>query len=557
MELLESGDLDGALEMFEKLDDFEDSPEYVSNINAYKAAIVHLNAGRYEYAATAFDALRDFLDSVDQAKEAYYRIATALLNEGRYEEAATAFGALNDYLDSTEQVKEARYQIAKLIQGEMYIWFLEYEDLLDIDPKVQQRIYDARSNDTYNEQLEEASIELIKAAGMFESLGGYKDSAELASGIHTLMLTAEYTGKLWQLRFDNAAEFYTEYRERFEKLANNPEAAEKANECAAYEAYFLGRDLYVAGKFEEAAAQLKDVEIFDADLLHDFINAVIIYNRGNTFEALELAMTCIEKAGYLGKIRDLTEKHLFSDLLKGDSGWYYSEYTARMDVYAGFHGEPPLETSVPGLNFAKELISYWEAQVDAGINPAKIEKMPATIDWISIACDSTSHISLVRSRTGSMNRAITSQGLQSFYISTGSGSSPVEVTGFGIYVNRPANDSSDISFGFSLHSYINNPFFLADKPENARYLLLFTVSHSFHASWVYTSGGDFAGNSYHTTVTVTLKDNVTGRILYSGRETTRVPSDFFMPSDRRYYANEEYDTVKLRALLWDIYNEWL
>ena len=524
--LLESGDLDGAREAFAKLEDYEDCAEYVRKIDAYRAASVHLSAGRYEDAAAAFDALRDFLDSAEQAMEAYYQIASSIFGEAR-------------------------------------IWFLDKEAVLKIDREAHERVITAEINGTYNEQREEAAIALTKAVDMLDSLESYKDSADLACGIRTLMLAAEYNEKRGLLYFEGAAEFFAEYRDRFDMLASNPEAADKAKECAALEEYFTGRDLYLAGKFEQAAEQLKGVEILDADTLYDFIRAVVMLGNGNTIDALELAVDCIDRTGFLGDEEKTQERYIGK--INGEHRLFLSYYTAGMDVCAGFVGKAPLDASVSGFNFTQELLSYWEAQVDAGRNPAGIEKMPATNDWMSLVTE-YAFSDLYNSRIERMEQAVTSQNLQSFYTSTDSKPSPVEITGFGIYVSLPENKSSGLIYRFGRGSHdvhylsglapgLNDPFFYADKPENARYLLLFTVSHSFHARWVYVRGGGFAGNTYHTTVTATLKDCATGEILYSGSQRTKVPDDFIIYDDH-YYAPAKFDYDEVLALVKDLYNNW-
>ena len=511
LELFEGGDMDGAREAFAKLEDYEDSAKYVRKIDAYKTATTHLSAGRYEEAGAAFDALSNFLDSAEQAKEAYYQLASSILGEER-------------------------------------IWFLDVEAQKNIDQEERERLVDAANRGTHHEQREQASVTLTKAADILDSLEAYKDSAELASGIRTLMMIPEYKDRLWHLRIDGAAEFFAEFRERFAKLASSPEAAERAKECAAYEAYFTGRDLYLAGKYEQAVEQFKGVEVLDADMLHDFISAVVMLGNGNTVEALELALGCMDRAGFFDAGHGANQ---YIEIVTGEQRLVLSDYTAGMDIYAGFFGKAPLDASVPGFDFAQELVSYWEEQVDAGRNPASIEKIPYASDWMK-----RTFWGLYAKRVERMENAVTSQNLQSFYTSTDSKPSPINVTGFGIYVSWTKNERSGVDYPFTtLISHIGDPFFYADKPENARYLLLFTVSHRFHARWVYVSGGGFAGNTYHTTVTATLKDCATGEILHSISQTTRVPDNFVIYDDH-YYAPAQFDMDEIVDLIKDLYNEW-
>ena len=78
----------------------------------YSYAETLLEEGKFEQAVTAFEALGDYRDSVEQAESARlaadYEAAEELIAKGEYEEAITAFEALGDYRDSAEQVESAR-----------------------------------------------------------------------------------------------------------------------------------------------------------------------------------------------------------------------------------------------------------------------------------------------------------------------------------------------------------------------------------------------------------------------------------------------------------------
>ena len=92
----------------------------------YNAAVKLYNAGQYEDAITAFNALNGYRDSSEQItkcetaiKDAKYNAAAELYNAGQYEDAVTAFKALNGYKDSSEQItkceaaiKDAKYNAA-------------------------------------------------------------------------------------------------------------------------------------------------------------------------------------------------------------------------------------------------------------------------------------------------------------------------------------------------------------------------------------------------------------------------------------------------------------
>ncbi len=94
----------------------------------YDAAQALYEAGDYEKAAEAFDALGAYLDSARKWKEAQYRYAVSLYDAGEYEQAIAAFEPLGAYkesksyrYESTMAFYRAQYQRAKeLMEAEDY-----------------------------------------------------------------------------------------------------------------------------------------------------------------------------------------------------------------------------------------------------------------------------------------------------------------------------------------------------------------------------------------------------------------------------------------------------
>lgn len=91
----------------------------------YNAAVSLMEAGQYEEAAEAFDALKGYKDSeaqsescrdiiTEQLNAESYSEAEALLEEEKYEEALEIFEALGDYQDSSERAEEVRQIIGDL-----------------------------------------------------------------------------------------------------------------------------------------------------------------------------------------------------------------------------------------------------------------------------------------------------------------------------------------------------------------------------------------------------------------------------------------------------------
>ena len=74
----------------------------VPNSN-YNYAVSLMDAGKYEEAIAAFEALDGYKDSTEKQKECYYLHGTALLAKKKYPQAAVAFGVAGDYQDAATQ----------------------------------------------------------------------------------------------------------------------------------------------------------------------------------------------------------------------------------------------------------------------------------------------------------------------------------------------------------------------------------------------------------------------------------------------------------------------
>ena len=129
---------------------------YIDHINdvKYNAAVNLHNAGKYEEAIRAFQALNGYKDSAElitkckiAIRDANYDAAIDLYNAGKYYEAIKAFRALNGYKDSAEM----------LTQCEESYNTTEYKTAVEL--------YNAGKHG--------------EALKMFWTLNGYKDSAEL------------------------------------------------------------------------------------------------------------------------------------------------------------------------------------------------------------------------------------------------------------------------------------------------------------------------------------------------------------------------------------------
>ena len=75
----------------------------------YNNAVSLMNAGKYDEAITAFEAVNRYKDSAAQmenCKTAIYDNAVSLMNEGKYDEAAEILYEIKDYKDSSDKLAE-------------------------------------------------------------------------------------------------------------------------------------------------------------------------------------------------------------------------------------------------------------------------------------------------------------------------------------------------------------------------------------------------------------------------------------------------------------------
>ena len=113
--LMDAGSYEEAIAAFEAMDGYKDSIQKIKDCELailegkYNNAVALMEAGNYEEAASAFNTLFDFKDSQEKAAEAEiaakYASAESLLNDGKTAQAAIAFGKIADYKDSGERSK--------------------------------------------------------------------------------------------------------------------------------------------------------------------------------------------------------------------------------------------------------------------------------------------------------------------------------------------------------------------------------------------------------------------------------------------------------------------
>ena len=166
--LMEAGKFEDAIAAFEAMDGYKDSEDQIALCHTgildreYRDAVALMEAGEYEKAIAAFEELDGYSDSSEKVLscktailDRRYNEAVALKDKGKYEEAIAAFEALNGYRESAEQITACQTSILEI----------------ELD----------REYNTAISLMNNGSIE--EAYGVFKKLDSYKDSAEKAGNI--------------------------------------------------------------------------------------------------------------------------------------------------------------------------------------------------------------------------------------------------------------------------------------------------------------------------------------------------------------------------------------
>jgi tetratricopeptide (TPR) repeat protein len=193
-DMIESGDYQGAYEVFKELGNYEDSftmAMYAQRGIGYKNALALMENKEYTSAAETFDGLAGFKDSRDLAaqcrQELAYQRAVALFDAGDYTGAREAFEAMDGFRESKDYITRCGNELAsiaynKAIQEGDYRKALEVLDSGEGSWENEEAMRAECSNHLlYQEATEDLANGLnYTAYKKFLSLGSFLDSAERA-----------------------------------------------------------------------------------------------------------------------------------------------------------------------------------------------------------------------------------------------------------------------------------------------------------------------------------------------------------------------------------------
>ncbi len=149
----------------------------------YGQAKALYNAGRYEEAITAFEALNGYGDSEAMIRECRYGMAEDLMTSGKYEEAIAAFEAMDGYRDSAEKIEacEAAFMEQRYAEAEAFAEVGKYDEAYPIWTSLNgYRDSEKRASDIY-EQYKEARLKNA-AVGEYVLFGAYEQDNDPSNG---------------------------------------------------------------------------------------------------------------------------------------------------------------------------------------------------------------------------------------------------------------------------------------------------------------------------------------------------------------------------------------
>ena len=130
--LAEAGSYDEAKAAFEALGDYSNSEEMVLEMR-YQMACNLIDAGQYKKAEDAFEELNDYRNSQDMVVEVQYQVACVSMDAGFYKQAVEALEKLTEYKDVQDKIDEAKY--GYILANKDYKDYTTREYLYDLKSK--------------------------------------------------------------------------------------------------------------------------------------------------------------------------------------------------------------------------------------------------------------------------------------------------------------------------------------------------------------------------------------------------------------------------------------
>ena len=455
----------------------------------YDAANDLFDNGEFKAAAEAFAELveYDYKDAQEKEKQSLYAYAEECFANKNFDEAINTFASIDGYSNSAWKKREVENEV-------VYISAVEYMD---------------------NEEYEQAKE-------IFESLSGYKNSRELIESIR---------GIFYDKALSYADSFmYEKAIETFNIIPGYKDAAEQVEFCNKKIKYNKALSDYTNKRYDSAYSvftELKDFQdsadyVKHIDDYYKYTNAVSDFNAGKSDSAYSVFAE-------FGDYEDSAKYVNYIDAGKAAKAKKYGEAAEKYFSVKNF-----LDSG--GL-CDENLYLYFDQQF--GLGNKDMSKLPLYRIY-----ENGFYSGWRNRRINDLEKKIeNTEGLAEYFDRTDT-STLTNITGAGIYIN-----ASNALYGadyIATSAKADVPiFFLADSLAKVRYVMNF--SSSFKLVGYYTAA-TVTGRvqAYETTITVTIKDTVTGQKLFSKSYAAYPPMTASLNyTQLSYYSRYNFETKNI------------
>ncbi|MCL1858470.1 MAG: hypothetical protein FWF92_04480 [Oscillospiraceae bacterium] len=484
--LFENGEFKAAAEMFAGLSeyDYKDSKEREKQ-SLYFYAGECFDRQDFNEAIKIYDSIDSYLDSADKKQEteneSVYVSAIEYMNNQEYPSAKDLFENIREYKDSEEYIAAIIYiQANDIMQNDpdkaidMLISIINYQGTGELAEDIVINKILSYIQDKYYE----------KAVAILEKLEFSETTSHQSS--NELLELCNKNIKYDKALSDFENEKYSEAAENFKEISGFKDADEKFELCNNYIKYNQAISDFNAGKSDLAYNAFNELKSFS-----DSAEYMIYIDAGNDAKAKKYGESAKK---YLSVFDFLDSKFLYIEYL-------YLYYDKQYQL--GYKDLTKLA-----------LLPYNQTEIDNFVNNLKGEDSDIFYDKYN----SRGSLSYIwrKMRVNNLKSNIeNAEGLTEYFARTDT-STLMNITGNCIYINNSWSEYG--AYDLSNKIIDDVPvFFLADSSEKVRYIMNFKGSAQYYGTY---SDGTIG---YETTLTVMIKDTVTGQILLYKNYTSYPP----------------------------------
>ena len=447
-----------------------------------------------------------FIEDWIDPKKKDYLLGFELYKEGEYNKAANIFAELEEYRDSEEAKNRSLYYYA----GECFAAG-DYDEAIGVYTSIEgyqnssEKKTEAENEKNYTDAVvmfENGEYDAAKA--IFEALAGYRDS-----GDYVAWIVYSEANKLMPTDSEGAIDMFFSligYDEELTELINDI-LYDKALSYMQSEIYEKALPVFEKLDYKESAA----LSLLCGKYI-SYNSAVAAFERGETDFAYE-------KFVELGDFIDSIPYTLYIEAKKEAGAQNYGEAAELYLRIRDYFDSAEL--------YEECIYLYYDGQFQLGNRDlSTLPLLPLT---------GGENEAWRTKRLEGINKAIdNSEELRNFVAQIDPETTLVGVTGVGIYINDRMNSYyvKDLTDKIIADLPV---FFLADSPGKLSYVVNFPGSSEYFGTY------DDGTLGYETTITMTIKDTVSGEVVFSKNYTAYPPHEVYYPESQKRDVYAVYD----------------